>query len=101
MLELRIARRYLWAARKQRHTAFLSSISVLGLALGVAVLLFVLALLAGLQGQIKARLISSSPQLLIEASGKNTIDNAEAIAPDGPRLGVPTISPRMSGIPFG
>ena len=37
------------------------------------------ALLAGLQGQIKARLISSSPQLLIEASGKNTIDDADAI----------------------
>ena len=60
MIEFRIARRYLWAARKQAHTAFLSSISVLGLALGVAVLLFVLALLAGLQGQIKARLISST-----------------------------------------
>ena len=36
MLETRIARRYLWAARKERHTAFLSLISMLGLAVGVA-----------------------------------------------------------------
>src|SRR5207237_2125119 len=82
-------------------TAFLSSISVLGLAVGVAVLLFVLALLAGLQGQIKARLISSSPQLLIEASGKNTIDDAEAIVAEARRLGVPTIHPLISGIVWG
>jgi ABC-type lipoprotein release transport system permease subunit len=51
-LETRIARRYLWAARKQRHTAFLSGISMLGLAVGVATLLVSIALLTGLQGQI-------------------------------------------------
>src|SRR5438132_1278045 len=33
MIELRIARRYLWAARKEAHTAFLSLISMLGLGL--------------------------------------------------------------------
>ena len=75
MIELRIARRYLWAARKQAHTAFLSLISMLGLAVGVATLLISLALLSGLQGQIKARLIASSPQLLVEPIGKNTIDD--------------------------
>ncbi len=101
MIEFRIARRYLWAARKQAHTAFLSSISVLGLALGVAVLLFVLALLAGLQGQIKAKLISSSPQLLIEASGTNTIDDAEAIVAEARRLRMPDIRPLISGMVWG
>ena len=29
-LETAIARRYLWAARKERHMAFLSSISIIG-----------------------------------------------------------------------
>src|SRR5437016_4741510 len=101
MLELRIARRYLWAARKEAHTAFLSLISMLGLAVGVAVLLISLALLPGLQGQIKARLISSSPQLLIEASGTNTIDDAEAIVAEARRLGVPTVRPLVSGIVWG
>ena len=59
--ELTIALRYLWTARKQLHTAFLSIISALGLAVGVATLLISLALLSGLQSRIKSRLISSSP----------------------------------------
>ena len=61
---------YLWAARKQAHTAFLSLISMLGLAVGVATLLISLALLSGLQGQIKARLIASSPQFWSNRSAR-------------------------------
>lgn len=101
MIELRIARRYLWAARKQAHTAFLSLISMLGLAVGVAALLISVALLSGLQGQIKARLIASSPQLLIEAAGANTIDDAGAIVAEARRLGVPVIRPLVTGIVWG
>jgi lipoprotein-releasing system permease protein len=100
MIEQRIARRYLWAARKQAHTAFLSIISMLGLAVGVMVLLISLALLSGLQAQIKARLISSSPQILIEPSGSNMIDDAPAIAAAGQRLGM-TVRPIVSGIGWG
>ena len=88
MIETRIARRYLWSARKRAHTAFLSSISMLGLAVGVATLLISLALMAGLQGQIKRRLIASSPQLLIEPAGSPTIADADAIAAAGKRLGM-------------
>jgi len=101
MIEFRIARRYLWAARKQAHTAFLSVISMLGLAVGVFVLLISLALLSGLQNQIKSRLISSSPQILIEAIGTNTIDDAEAIVAAARRLGMPDIRPLVSGIVWG
>jgi lipoprotein-releasing system permease protein len=101
MLEFRIARRYLWAARKQAHTAFLSLISMLGLAVGVAALLISVALLSGLQGQIKARLIASSPQLLIEAAGSNTIDDSGSIVAEARRLGVPVIRPLVTGIVWG
>jgi len=101
MIELRIARRYLWAARKEAHTAFLSLISMLGLAVGVATLLISLALLSGLQGQIKARLIASSPQLLIEPIGKNTIDNAPAIEAAARRLGMRDVRAIVSGIAWG
>src|ERR1019366_4502943 len=87
VIETRIARRYLWAARKRAHTAFLSSISMLGLAVGVATLLISLALMAGLQGQIKRRLIASSPQLLIEPAGSPTIDDAAAIETGARRPG--------------
>jgi lipoprotein-releasing system permease protein len=101
MIELRIARRYLWAARKQAHTAFLSLISMLGLAVGVATLLISLALLSGLQGQIKARLIASSPQLLIEPVSKNTIDDPKAIEDEARALGVREVRPIVSGIGWG
>lgn len=101
MIEFRIARRYLWAARKQAHTAFLSLISMLGLAVGVATLLISLALLSGLQGQIKARLIASSPQILIEPAGKNTIDEAPVIEAAARKLGMNDIRASISGIAWG
>lgn len=101
MIELRIARRYLWAARKEAHTAFLSLISMMGLAVGVATLLISLALLSGLQGQIKGRLIASSPQLLIEPAGSATIDSADAIGADARRMGMQTIRPLVTGIVWG
>jgi len=98
MIESAIARRYLWAARKQRHTAFLSVISMLGLAIGVFALLFSIALLGGLQGQIKGRLMASSPQLLIEPIGKNTIDHAPAIVAEAKRRGMSSVTPLVTGI---
>src|SRR5437764_12093798 len=101
MIEFRIARRYLWAARKQAHTAFLSIISMLGLAVGVFVLLISLALLSGLPNQIKSRLISSSPQILIEAIGTNTIDDAGASVAAARKLGMPEIRAMVSGIVWG
>jgi lipoprotein-releasing system permease protein len=101
MIETRIARRYLWAARKQAHTAFLSGISILGLALGVAALLFSIALLSGLQGQIKGRLIAESPQLLVEPAGRNTIESPDAIVAAAGKLGLRDIRPYVSGIAWG
>jgi len=101
MIEGRIARRYLWAARKQRHTAFLSLISMLGLAIGVAALLISIALLTGLQSQIKARLIASSPTILIEPAGKNAIDNAPEIIAAARRIGMRDVDPVVSGIAWG
>jgi lipoprotein-releasing system permease protein len=100
VIETRIARRYLWSARKRRHTAFLSLISVLGIAIGVFALLISLALMAGLQGQIKRRLIASSPQLLIEPAGSPTIADSDAIAAAGKRRGM-SVVPLVSGIGWG
>ena len=101
MIETRIARRYLWAARKQAHTAFLSAISILGLALGVAALLFSIALLSGLQEQIKGRLIAESPQLLVEPAGRNTIERADEIVAAARQQGVRDIRPYVAGIGWG
>ena len=74
---------------------------MLGLAVGVATLLISLALMAGLQGQIKRRLIASSPQLLIEPAGSPAIDDAAAIANAGRNLGMRDVRPLVSGIGWG
>lgn len=100
-LESHIARRYLWTARKRAHTAFLSLISMLGLAVGVATLLVSIALLSGLQGQIKGRLIESSPQILVEPAGRNTIERGDAIVAEARRLGMKDVRPFVSGIAWG
>lgn len=100
-LASRIARRYLWAARKQAHTAFLSLISILGLAVGVATLLISIALLSGLQGQITSRLIQSSPQLLVEPAGQNMIDDTPAVTAAAKQLGFGDVRPYVSGIGYG
>ncbi|HUP64521.1 MAG TPA: FtsX-like permease family protein [Thermoanaerobaculia bacterium] len=77
--EIGVALRYLTAARRRGHTAFLTIISTLGLAVGVATLIISLALLSGLQGQIKERLIASTPQILIEPSGTHSIEQSDEI----------------------
>lgn len=100
-IESRIARRYLWAARKQAHTAFLSFISMLGLAVGVATLLISIALLSGLQGQIKNRLIESSPQILVEPAGRNTVERSGEIVAQARALGMNDVRPFVSGIAWG
>ncbi|HSP35414.1 MAG TPA: hypothetical protein VLU46_13960, partial [Thermoanaerobaculia bacterium] len=101
MIETRIARRYLWSARKQAHTAFLSIISMLGLAVGVFVLLISIALLSGLQGQIKGRLQASSPQLLVEPAASNTIAGATQIIAMARRLGISEAHAMITGIGWG
>jgi lipoprotein-releasing system permease protein len=100
-IESRIARRYLWSARKRAHTAFLSFISMLGLAVGVATLLISIALLSGLQGQIKSRLIESSPQLLVEPAGHNTIEHSAEIVQEAMRRGMRDVRPHINGIAWG
>lgn len=97
----RIAARYLWTARKQRHIAFLSTISILGLAIGVFALLISIALLSGLQDQIKSRLMESSPHLLIEPARSNTIADAEQIENAAREMGMRDVRPLVSGIGWG
>jgi lipoprotein-releasing system permease protein len=100
-IELRIARRYFWFARRRMHTAMLAVISMLGLAIGVFALIVSIALLSGFQEQIKDRLIASSPQLLIEPNGSVTLSGSEAIVAAVKRLGARDIRPTVAGIGWG
>jgi lipoprotein-releasing system permease protein len=85
-------------ARKRGHTAFLTIISTLGLAVGVATLIISLALLSGLQGQIKDRLIAATPQILIEPVASNAIDDGAAIRREIARFDGATVRAVVSGM---
>ena len=58
--ELQIALRYLLASRKQAFISVISLISTLGVAVGVMALIVAMALMTGLQGELRDRILGSS-----------------------------------------
>jgi lipoprotein-releasing system permease protein len=63
--ELFVAVRYLLARRKQAFISLISLISVLGVAVGVMALLIALALMTGLQGELRDRLVGSTAHVYV------------------------------------
>jgi len=60
-----VAFRYLSASRRRAHVALISTISVAGLAVGVAALVISLSLLSGFQDRIRAQMADRTPHLRI------------------------------------
>ena len=72
--ELFIAVRYLLARRKQAFISLISLISAVGVAVGVMALLIVLALMTGLQGELRDRIVGSTAHIyLYKAGGFNDV----------------------------
>ena len=63
--ELFVASRYLLARRKQAFISLISAISVLGVTIGVMALLIALALMTGLQGELRDRLVGSTAHVYV------------------------------------
>jgi lipoprotein-releasing system permease protein len=63
--ELFVAVRYLLARRKQAFISLISLISVLGVSVGVMALLVALALMTGLQGELRDRLVASTAHVYV------------------------------------
>lgn len=63
--ELHIALRYLFAKRKQAFISIISLISTLGVAVGVMALVIALALMTGLQGELRDRILGSNPHVYV------------------------------------
>src|SRR5213593_4654650 len=57
--ELFVALRYLLARRKQAFISLISLISTIGVAVGVMALIIALALMTGLQGEVRDRILGS------------------------------------------
>jgi lipoprotein-releasing system permease protein len=67
--ELFVATRYLLARRKQAFISLISLISTLGVMVGVMALLIALALMTGLQGELRDRIVGSSAHIFVHKEG--------------------------------
>src|SRR4051812_8856438 len=63
--ELQIALRYLFAKRKQAFISVISFISTLGVTVGVMALVIALALMTGLQQELRDRIVGSNPHIYV------------------------------------
>ena len=72
-LELFIALRYLLARRKQALISLISAISMLGVTVGVMALLIALALMTGLQGELRDRIVGSAAHVYVAKAGEGGI----------------------------
>jgi lipoprotein-releasing system permease protein len=67
--ELQIALRYLLARRKQAFISVISLISILGVMVGVMALVIAVALMTGLQGELRDRLLGSTAHVYVMKVG--------------------------------
>ena len=76
--ELQIAVRYLLAKRKQAFISVISAISILGVTVGVMALIIALALMTGLQQEVRDRILGSNPHMFVWKAGGIIDYQAEA-----------------------
>jgi lipoprotein-releasing system permease protein len=67
--ELHVALRYLLARRKQAFISVISLISTLGVTVGVMALVIALALMTGLQGELRDRILGSNAHVYVWKEG--------------------------------
>ena len=72
--ELFLALRYLVARRKQAFLSLISVISTVGVAVGVMALIIALALMTGLQGELRDRIVGASPHIYVWQVGEGLTD---------------------------
>jgi lipoprotein-releasing system permease protein len=75
-----VAVRYLLARRKQAFISLISAISILGVTVGVMALLIALALMTGLQGELRDRIVGASAQIYVSKTGAGLVDYRAEVA---------------------
>lgn len=73
-VELFVGLRYLRAKRRTRFVSFITLISLLGIALGVAALIVILSVMNGFEGELRGRLLSMSAHGFVTGSDGRTRD---------------------------
>jgi lipoprotein-releasing system permease protein len=72
--EFLIGRRYLRSTRGNRFVSFISTISMLGIAIGVAVLIVVLSVMNGFEREVRGRILNLTSHATISAYGSGLPD---------------------------
>jgi len=73
-----VARRYLVARRKQAFISLISAVSILGVGVGVMALIIALALMTGVQGELRDRIVGSTAHVYVYKLFDNTFDDVDA-----------------------
>ena len=73
--EILVALRYLTARRKQAFISVISSISVLGVVVGVMALMVALGLMTGLQREIRSRILGATAHISVFKSKTDAFEN--------------------------
>src|SRR5215510_475196 len=76
--ELQIAFRYLVAGRRQAFISVISLVSTLGVIVGVMALVVALALMTGLQGELRSRILGATAHVFVWKQSGLTDYQAEA-----------------------
>jgi lipoprotein-releasing system permease protein len=77
--ELFVATRYLLAKRKQAFISLISFISILGVGVGVMAVLIAMALMTGLQKELRERIVGSSAHVYVFKMGEGIQDVAAEV----------------------
>jgi lipoprotein-releasing system permease protein len=92
--ELFVARRYLTARRKQAFISVITTISVVGIAIGVAALVIAIALITGFQGDVQDKILGATSHVMVSDLGGQGVAGYEEMAGKIRALpGVESVSP--------
>ena len=78
--ELFVARRYLTARRKQAFISVITSISIIGIAIGVAALVIAIALITGFQGDVQDKILGATSHVMVSDLGGQGLAGYEGLA---------------------
>ena len=78
--ELFVARRYLTARRKQAFISVITTISAVGIAIGVAALVIAIALITGFQGDVQDKILGATSHVMVSDLGGQGLADYEAMA---------------------
>ena len=92
-VELFVGLRYLRAKRRTRFVSFITLISLLGIALGVAALIVILSVMNGFEGELRGRLLSMTAHGTVTGAAGRTEDWRTLLAEIQAEEGVSAAAP--------